>query len=99
MIKKTFDPKINDYIVYAGSTPWVVKAVEARRDYTLLLTFASGEKRLYNALPLLDKAIYGPLKNIGLFMNAKVEGASVAWNDELDIAPEHLYECSVPVQG
>lgn len=98
-MEEIFDPAINDYVVHVSSPPWIVKEVEPKRDYTLLLTFASGEKRLYNALPLLDKAIYGPLKNIGLFMNAKVEGASVVWNDDLDIAPEHLYECSVPVQG
>ncbi len=31
-------------------------------------------------------------KNPGFFMKAKVECGTVVWNDELDIAPEHLYE-------
>ena len=78
---------------------WVVKEVEPQKDYTLILTFANGERRVYNALPLLKKNIYAPLKNIAFFMDAKVDGDSVIWNDEVDIAPEHLYECSIPADS
>lgn len=74
-----------------------VATVKATRDYTLLLTFARGEKRLYNALPLLTKSIYGPLKNIDLFLTARVECGTVVWNDDIDIAPEHLWEASIPI--
>ena len=55
------------------------------------------KKKLYNALPLLGKSIYFPLKNIGFFMSAKAECGTVVWNDDVDIAPEHLYEMSVSV--
>ena len=78
---------------------WIVDAVKAQDDYTLLLTFTGGEKRLYNARPLLEKAIYSPLKNIDFFLGAKAECGTVVWNDDVDIAPEHLYECSCPVGG
>lgn len=78
---------------------WVVDAVKAQEDYTLLITFADGERRLYNARPLLEKAIYSPLKNITFFLTAKADCGTVVWNDELDIAPEHLYECSRPAGG
>ena len=37
---------------------WVVKDVVAQKDYTLLITFIGGEKRIYNACPLLNKPIY-----------------------------------------
>ncbi len=73
---------------------WIVVNVIANEDYTLTLTFITGEKKKYNALPLLEKAIYAPLKNLAFFLTAKVDGDSVCWNDELDSAPEHLYECS-----
>ena len=73
---------------------WVVKEVEAREDYTLFLTFEDGTKRIYNARPLLSKKIYTELKNINFFLKAKAEYGTVIWNDEIDIAPEHLYECS-----
>ena len=76
-----------------------VEAVTAQDDYTLLLTFTGGEKRLYNARPLLEKSIYYPLKNIDFFLSAKVECGTVVWNDDVDIAPEHLYERSHPVGG
>ena len=77
---------------------WVVKNVQPKENYTLLLTFADGEKRVYNARPLLQKSIYHPLKSITFFLNAKVECGTVVWNDDVDIAPEHLYECSYPVK-
>ena len=92
-----YNEQRQDHIVIASCPPWVVKAVQPQTNYTLVLTFANGEKRIYNALPLLEKAIYAPLKDLQLFMEAKVAGDSVCWNDEVDIAPEHLYECSVTV--
>lgn len=78
---------------------WVVTAVEPQKDYTLILTFASGEKKRYNAMPLLEKAIYLPLKNLAFFLKAKAECGTVVWNDDVDIDPEYLYEKSVPVGG
>ena len=78
---------------------WVVKEVVPQENYTLLLTFADGEKRIYNALPLLDKAIYAQLKNLAFFLDAKSDCGTVVWNDDIDIAPEHLYECSQPLGG
>ena len=75
---------------------WVVKDVTAQNDYTLLITFANGERRIYNARPLLDKAIYASLQNLAFFMQAKASCGTVIWDDDVDIAPEHLYECSRP---
>ncbi|MDO5327119.1 MAG: hypothetical protein Q4G00_10425 [Clostridia bacterium] len=31
-------------------------------------------------------------------MQAKAAFGTVVWSDDVDIAPEHLYECSVPVE-
>lgn len=82
------------------NTPvWVVKEVQPQKDYTLLLTFADGTKKVYNARPLLEKAIYSQLKNLAFFLRAKAECGTVVWNDDIDIAPEHLYEYSKPVGG
>lgn len=78
---------------------WVVKDVQAQEDYTLLITFTGGEKRIYNARPLLEKAIYSPLRNLAFFLGAKADCGTVIWNDDVDIAPEHLYECSRPLGG
>lgn len=78
---------------------WVVTEVKAKEDYTLLITFTGGVQRIYNARPLLEKAIYSPLKNLAFFLGAKADCGTVIWNDDIDIAPEHLYECSLPVGG
>ena len=76
---------------------WIVNEVQPRDDYTLLLTFADGAKKVYDARPLLEKAIYSPLKSLTFFLRARAECGTVVWNDDVDIAPEHLYECSYPI--
>lgn len=35
---------------------------------------------------------YSPFKALPFFMMARVRYGTVTWNDEIDIAPEHLYE-------
>lgn len=77
---------------------WVVREVQPKEDYTLLLTFADGSKKVYNARPLLEKAIYSQLNNLPFFLCAKAQYGTVVWNDDIDIAPEHLYECSQPAK-
>lgn len=80
------------------NTPvWVVREVVPQENYTLLLTFADGSKRIYNALPLLNKTVFADLKNLPFFLTARVSSDTVIWNDDVDLAPEHLYECSVPI--
>jgi hypothetical protein len=77
-----------------GMPDWVVKKVEPREDYTLLLTFADGKVKEFDARPLLEIPLYAPLKDKSFFMKAKVDGPSVAWRADIDIAPEYLYEKS-----
>lgn len=55
-------------------------------------------KKLFDARPLLAKAIYKPLNNLSFFLTAKADCGSVVWSDKIDIAPEYLYECSLPLQ-
>ena len=79
------------------NTPvWVVTDVKPQKDYTLHLTFADVSKKIYDARPLLEKPIFYNLKNIGFFLGAHVECGTVVWNDDVDIAPEHLYEFGKP---
>lgn len=78
---------------------WVVRDVLPQDDYTLLLTFADGTRKVYNARPLLNKSIYSQLNNLAFFKCAKAECGTVVWDNDIDIAPEHLYECSTPVSA
>ena len=54
-------------------------------------------KKGYNARPFLEKIIFSQLKNLAFVLGAKTECGTVVWNDDIDIAPEHLYECPKPV--
>ena len=76
---------------------WVVKSAKPRADYTIELEFADGKRGVYDARPLLERPVFAPLKALPLFMMARVEYDTVVWNDELDIAPEALYEQCTPV--
>lgn len=57
---------------------WIVTNVQPQKNYTLILTFVSGEKKLFDARPLLAKAIYKPLNNLSFFLTAKADCSSVA---------------------
>ncbi len=78
---------------------WIVTDVEPREDFTLMLTFAGKKKRLFDCKRFLFGKPYAQrLKDLGFFMQAKADHQTVAWADDLDIAPEYLYEHSVKVR-
>lgn len=73
---------------------WTVCSVHPESDYTLHLRFADGSQRVYDARGLLDEGPFLPLRDVELFLEARVEFGTVVWSDDIDIAPEHLYEHS-----
>ena len=84
-------------IAYASTKtqPITVQAVKPLDDMMMIVTFNSGEKRLYDATQLLAFPAFQPLKDEQVFKNAKVEYGVVTWNNgEIDIAPETMYENS-----
>lgn len=74
------------------------KKVEYIGDWNLLVTFRNGEKRVYvcDDIPTSQKPIEEPLKDIEFFKKATIINGCVAWNDELDVCPEGLYNVSIP---
>ena len=88
-------------IAYAGElvNEIEVEKVEVLADMILLLTFSTGEKRLYDATVLLEYPAFKPLENEEIFKSAKVEYGVVVWLDgDIDIAPETLYKNSFAYQ-
>lgn len=73
-----------------------VKDVKPLPGYSLLVVFASGEKKRYNVKPLFDKwDSFKALADIkGLFEQVKVDtgGYGISWNDEIDLSCNELYE-------
>ena len=74
-----------------------VKDVVPTDNFELLLTFNTGEKKIFDAKTLFQYPMYAPLKNIAFFKLVKADDMCVYWNDEIDICPDELYALSVPM--
>jgi hypothetical protein len=74
-----------------------VTKVVPQEGYRLVLTFSTGETRLFDARPYLEKGAFIQLKNEELFRQAYVAYDTVCWPGNLDIAPETLYDRSEPL--
>ncbi len=70
--------------------------VVAHDDFTLELWFDTGDHRLFDARPYLNKGVFVQLQNLQRFKQAYVALDTVCWPGEIDIAPETLYDRSVP---
>ncbi len=71
-----------------------VKQVEPQPDYLLLLTFETGEKKLFDMKPYLDIGIFRELKDVKVFNTVQVSFNSVVWETGADFDPEVLYKKS-----
>lgn len=81
-------------IAYAGTSLHDMQVADAKPldDLMMLVTFASGERRLYDATELLQYPAFQVLKDEQVFKAAKVDHGVVTWMDgEIDIAPETMY--------
>lgn len=74
-----------------------VVAVKTRPDYQLELTFANDERRRFDMRPLLMQKPWNRIAGAGIFERVRVDCGTVVWPGEIDIAPETLYDDSVPL--
>jgi uncharacterized protein DUF2442 len=72
--------------------------VNAAPDYKLNLHFNTGEKRTFDMRPYLQYTVFRRLENAVFFSLARVDYGTVTWPGEIDIAPETLYYCSIPIE-
>ena len=72
-------------------------AVEAD-GYGLLLVFENGERRRFDMTPCLEQKPWNRIQSRSLFEQVFIEHGTVAWPGNIDVAPETLYELSVPVE-
>jgi hypothetical protein len=66
-------------------------------EHKLLLEFENGERCVFDVAPYLDRKPFLPLRSASLFARATVQYGTVVWPGGIDIAPETLYDRSVPV--
>ena len=72
-----------------------VAAVVPLDDYKLLLTFTNGERRVFDAKPLLDIPAFKPLSSKSFFKLVTVAYGTVAWGRDIDYCPDTLYSESI----
>ena len=73
--------------------------VVPRNDFSLELWFDTGDHRLFDARPYLNRGVFVRLQDIALFKQAFVSLDTVCWPGNLDIAPETLYDRSVSIEA
>lgn len=74
-----------------------VISVKTLPDFQLELEFKNGERRIFDMRPLMSMKPWNRIGNVHIFNRARVEYGTVVWPGEIDIAPETLYDDSVPL--
>jgi hypothetical protein len=73
-----------------------VVSVTTIPGYKLLLKFENGESRIFDMSSYLDKKPFTSIRAPSVFKLATVDYGTVVWPGNIDIAPETLYDRSVP---
>lgn len=85
-----------DGIVYASEKPENISIISVKplEDMMMILTFSTGEQRLFDAT-ILSGSAFAPLSDESVFKGCKVVDGIVTWMDEdIDCAPEYMYQNS-----
>ena len=109
-LSKGFDRKTAEYFAVGRKK---ITGVDPNDDYTLTISFDSGEERLYDMRPLLKKGtVFEPFIQMENFRRVYVDDThSVAWDvdptvdsnevwsNKVDLCPDSCYIDSVPIGG
>ncbi|GBR75948.1 hypothetical protein NO2_0572 [Candidatus Termititenax persephonae] len=76
-----------------------IKKVVPLKDYKLLLSYETGENKVFAVKPYIAGNWYGELRDISYFKTVHLipDGTGIAWTNGQDIAPHELYEQSSPL--
>jgi len=75
--------------------PRVVEA-KALQNHRLELAYETGERRIFDLTPWLDKGMFQALKDPALFATVQPFRNTVEWSNGADLDPDTLYEDSKP---
>jgi len=74
-----------------------VTEVTPLKNYKVVLTFSTGESRIFDVMPYISGDWYGMLADKDYFNSVHVAERTIAWAGGQDIAPHELYELSKPL--
>lgn len=74
-----------------------VLQVIPNKDYSVIVTFESGEIKKFDVKPYIMGEWFGKLKDYSFFSTVHPSGDTIEWADGQDIAPHELYELSIAV--
>lgn len=108
-LSKGCDQRMAEY--FAAGRRRIVSVVP-NDNYTLTLTFDNGEKRLYNAAPLLQAdTVFAPFRALENFRRVYLDenhcvswdidpsiDSNVVWSNKVDLCPDGCYVDSIPLQ-
>jgi len=72
----------------------VIKATP-RANYQVDVVFRNGVTGVYDCRPLLQDPFWAALKDEAFFNLVHAECGTLVWNDDIDVAPESVWEDSV----
>ncbi|MFI3240516.1 MAG: DUF2442 domain-containing protein [Bacteroidales bacterium] len=59
--------------------------------YRINITFSDGVNNVVDLSHRLNGALFEPLKDINQFKNFRINGWTIEWSGDVDLAPEYLY--------
>lgn len=92
---------IKNGVCYAGELQEGIKVTAAKplRGGVLLVTFSTGEQRLFDVTALQGPA-FAPLADEKVFSHPVLFHGALTWNDgAIDIAPETVYRDSIAYES
>ena len=108
-LSKGFDNKMAEYFASGRKK---ITGVIPNDDFTLTISFDNGEKRIYNAAPLLKPGtVFETLADLNNFRRVYIDDehciswdinpnidSNLVWNNKVDLCPDSCYVDSIPLQ-
>ena len=108
-LSKGFDNKMAEYFASGRKK---ITGVIPNNDFTLTISFDNGEKRIYNAAPLLKPGtVFETLADLNNFRRVYIDDehciswdinpnidSNLVWNNKVDLCPDSCYVDSIPLQ-